>query len=206
MNRRLALALLLATPALARAQALVSNAEGLRLSSQGQQLILSGVDGTELRRWPVADVRGRRTTVQALRDASARRSFIVVLSGLAELWEIAYDPSAAPVYEGLVHDYRMGEGIASPGYLTPRRMPLDAPIGAIFFDPRMPWLLAEQGGQLVVLHLDVRRRIASLGAADIGSARLLQREGQWLLSLDRGEGQVLFDTRRWQPVQAVSAY
>ncbi|MBT9455260.1 MAG: hypothetical protein IV097_01430 [Burkholderiaceae bacterium] len=206
MNRRLVLALLLAAPALAHAQALVSNAEGLRLVAEGQQLILSGADGTELRRWPVADVRGRRGIVQALRDASARRSFIVVLSGLAELWEIAYDPAAAPVYEGLVHDYRMGEGIASPGYLTPRRMPLDAPIGAIFFDPRMPWLLAEQGGQLVVLHLDVRRRIASLGAADIGSARLLQREGQWLLSLDRGEGQVLFDTRRWQPVQAVSAY
>jgi len=203
VNRRLALALFLAAPALARAQVRVSNAEGLRLCTQGQQLVLNGADGAELRRWPVADARGRRGTVQALRDASARRSFIVVLRGLAELWEIAYDPAAAPVYEGLVHDYRMGEGIASPGYLTPRRMPLDAPIGAIFFDPRMPWLLAEQGGQLVVLHLDVRRRIASLGPADIGSARLLQRDGHWLLGLDRDDGLVLFDIRRWQPVDAV---
>lgn len=190
-------------PGFAGAQALVSHAEGLRLSVEGQFLILAGADGHELRRWPLADADGRPGRVLALREAGARRSFIVVFEGLAELWEISYDPAAEPLYEGLVHDYRMGEGLAQPGYLARRRMRLDAPLTDIFFDARMPWLLARQGGQLVVLHLDVRRRIAQLGPAALDSAALLQRDGRWLLCLRRGEQRLCLDTLRWRAVEPV---
>ncbi len=44
----------------------------------------------------------------------ARRSFVIVFEPLAELWELSTDPQAAPIFDGLVHDYHQGEAIASP--------------------------------------------------------------------------------------------
>ena len=38
-----------------------------------------------------------------------------------ELWEISYDPAAEPIHDGYVHDYRMGESIAKPGFQGVRR-------------------------------------------------------------------------------------
>lgn len=176
------------------------NAQGLSLSEEGQVLTLRQADGRALRRWPLRDLRGHSGGVLAMRDASARRSFIVALQGLPELREIAYDPAAPPLFEGLVHDYRMAEAIGEPGYLARRRIQLEAPLSALFFDPRMPWLLARQGEQTVVLHLDVRRQVANLGAARVDTAVLLRHEGRWLLNLDEAGAQIWLDTQHWQAV------
>ena len=67
-------------------------------------------------------------------DATPRNSFVVALKDIPELWEISYDPQAAPLYDGLVHDYKMGEAIAKPGFLGVRRTPLDEPLDDFFFD------------------------------------------------------------------------
>jgi hypothetical protein len=72
--------------------------------------------------------------VSAVYDAQPRRSFVVALKDIPEVWEISYDPKAEPIYDGLVHDYKMGEAIAKPGYLGVRRTPLDEPLDDFFFD------------------------------------------------------------------------
>ena len=43
-------------------------------------------------------------------DATPRESFVVALKDIPELWEISLRPQAPPIYDGLVHDYKMGEG------------------------------------------------------------------------------------------------
>ena len=53
--------------------------------------------------------------VSAVYDATPRQSFVVALKDLPELWEISYDPKAEPIYDGLVHDYKMGEGVPKRG-------------------------------------------------------------------------------------------
>ena len=58
----------------------------------------------------------------------------MALKDIPELWEISYDPKAEPIYDGLVHDYKMGEAIAKPGFLGVRRTPLDEPLDDFFFD------------------------------------------------------------------------
>ena len=68
--------------------------------------------------------------VAAVADAAPRRSFVVVMQDIPEIWEISYDPQAEPIYQGLVHDYRLREGIAEPGFLNPRRTRLAAPLRA----------------------------------------------------------------------------
>jgi hypothetical protein len=78
--------------------------------------------------------RQEASRVSAVYDATPRRSFVVALKDMPELWEISYDPKAEPIYDGLVHDYKMGEAIAKPGFQGVRRTPLDEPLDDFFFD------------------------------------------------------------------------
>jgi hypothetical protein len=176
-------------------------AAGLRLQAgQGQLQLLEDASGMPLRRWTLQDRRGQRAEgVVVLLHARQRLSFIVVLAGLHELWEISHDPEAEPVFAGLVHDYRMGEGLAEPGYLALRRTPLDAPLSAALLIDGQPWLVAQQGTDAVLIHLDARRVIARVPAVDALSARLqFTPDGARVLVFGEGTQQRRLDTRRWQ--------
>lgn len=173
---------------------------GFLLLAQPGQLSLSDSEGRLLKRWPVTDAQGRTGSVRALLSLPSRRSVAVLLEGLAELWEISLDPAAEPLYRGLVHDYRMGEGLAEPGYLGLRRTPLARPLSQLRQLGREDWLLGQQGPDAVVVHLNVRRPIAVLPAVDIAQARLIERGGRLVLALDSAEPPRLMDIRRWQPL------
>lgn len=145
---------------------------GLALSADGQWLLaahgaaltLFDRDLQPVRRYPGASLDGKVTSsVAAVFHAAARRSFVVAFDTLPELWEISYDRAAPPIFDGLVHDYRMGEAIASSGFLGVRRTPLEEPFTALTLDASHRQVLgAAAGGTLAVLNLDVRRRIARL--------------------------------------------
>jgi hypothetical protein len=92
----------------------------------------------------------------------ARRSFVIAFDTLLELWELSVDTQAPPVHDGLVHDWRMGEAIAAPGFLGVRRAPLAAPVRALAADARGgPYVLARSAdGEWLLINLDVRRAIA----------------------------------------------
>lgn len=163
-------------------------------------LSLSDSEGRLLKRWPVLDAQGRAGSVRALLSLPSRRSVAVLLEGLAELWEISLDPNAEPLFRGLVHDYRMGEGLAEPGYLGLRRTPLARPLTQLRQLGHEDWLLGQQGPDAVIVHLNVRRPIAVLRAVDIAQARLIERENRLVLALDSAEPPRLVDIRRWQPL------
>jgi hypothetical protein len=129
---------------------------GLTLQVQGAWVQVVDGQGQRLRRWSAP-----HGVVTALVHP-ARRSFLVAPRGLAQLWEVALDPQAPPLYEGLVHDYRMGEGLARPGYLGLRRMLLPRPLQAVCGCGDRPYLRvwdSDPAGS-AVLQLDVRRIIA----------------------------------------------
>lgn len=92
----------------------------------------------------------------------ARRSFVIAFDGLNELWELSVDPGAPPLFDGLVHDYRMGEAIASPGFLGVRRTRLDAAPRSLGADARGAAYVAATvaDGSRLIVNLDVRRVIA----------------------------------------------
>lgn len=148
---------------------------GLALSGDGQWLLaahgaaltLFDRDLQPVRRYPAASLDGKLSSrVAAVFHAAARRSFVVAFETLPELWELSYDRAAPPIFDGLVHDYRMGEAIASSGFLGVRRTPLEAPFTALALDASHRQVFgADAGGALTVLNLDVRRRIARLPAA-----------------------------------------
>lgn len=190
----------------ASAHALAASPDGRHAAAaHGQALSIVESGAGVLRR-----LEGRQLGGAAQARASAvfslpqRRSFVVAWPALRELWELALDPQAAPVFDGLVHDYRMGEAIASPGFLHPRRTRLDAAFPDLRrADWRVPWLAGTVSDGVAIVHLDVRRQIAMLPCrvprpelaalhADGGALR-------WWLPVD-GRRVLVVDPQRWRVV------
>jgi hypothetical protein len=147
------------------------------------------------------------SAVAAIRYLPARRSFVISFETLPELWELSIDPQAAPIFDGLVHDYRMAEAVADPGYLGARRTRLDAPLRELAVDDSGAYVVGRTAAApagLATLHLvqlDVRRIIGRFtvgGDPDLAATQTLQRGSDKLLRIpDRKGGVSTFvDLRR----------
>ncbi|AWI52934.1 cytochrome C oxidase Cbb3 [Aquabacterium olei] len=181
-------------------------------------VVLFDADLNLVKTLPAASLDGRVTSrVSAVYDAAPRRSFIVAMKDLPELWEVSYDAKAEPVHDGLVHDYRMGEAIAKPGFLTPRRTPLSQPLDDFFFDPGYRHVLgtgravggeASVAAAAQVINLDARSRVATLplgGMPHLGSGIALQHQGRAVLatpSLDQPVISVI-DMKAWTVMRQI---
>ena len=155
--------------------------------------------------------------VSAVYDAAPRKSFIVALKDIPEVWEISYDPQAKPIHDGLVHDYRMGEAIAKPGYQGVRRTPLDEPLDDFFFDQGYQHVLgsarpkagAQDGAPTAqVVNLDARRKIADLpiaGMPHLGSGITFAWNGTTVLASPNLQGGAIdvIDMRTWRTVKTI---
>jgi hypothetical protein len=174
------------------------------LAAHGQALSLVDARGRVQRRWSGHDLAQRtQGTASAIRHLPQRRSFVIAWPTLGELWELQLDPAAPPVFDGLVHDHRMGEGLAAPGFLGLRRTLLGEPMPSLgFSDARVAWVAGRAAEQVVVVHLDVRRRIAAFAHADArvhGAALVCDGAAlQWWLPV--GDAVHAIDPQRWQPI------
>ena len=163
-----------------------------------------------LRLIPARTLKGDASSrVAAVYDAPPRRSFIVGLKDVAEIWEVSYDPDAKPIFDGYVHDYKMGEAMALPGFLNPRRTALDTPLDDFFFTQDYANVVgASREGRGEVVNLDVRRAIATLdlpGMPHLGSGISWMRDGRRVVaSTHLKEGRVsVIDLQRWQTVATI---
>ena len=154
------------------------NSRNIAISRDGKHLavanylprsltILSTADLSVQRVFDVIAKDGTPSRVSAVYQAPQRDSFILALKDAAEIWEIATDPDAPPVYEGLVHSHEKGmvEGVASSeGLFALRRIETAEPIDDFFFTPDYRNLIgaARDGKRGVVVNLNVGREIAEL--------------------------------------------
>jgi DNA-binding beta-propeller fold protein YncE len=173
-------------------------------------VILDAADLSVLRVIPVQDKDGRTSRVSAVYDAKPRKSFVVALKDIAEIWEISYDPKAEPVYEGLVHDYRMNEGLAVPGMFTPRRTGLEEILDDFFFDQSYAYVIgaARDGGKGQVVNLDVRRKIADVelpGLPHLGSGITWEMDGRTVMATPNLKAGVVsvIDMKTWKLVKQI---
>lgn len=156
-----------------------------RARAAGDALVVDDLAaGGPARTLPLRALDGRGPgRVTAILHAPRRRSFVVIVDGLPErpeLWEVSHDTRAEPIYDGFVHDYKMGEGIAIPGFLNPRRSRLDGALRDPLLGPADAYVLArapdlpDGRAVLQVWQLDVRRRIGERVLAsepDLAQAR-----------------------------------
>lgn len=147
--------------------------------------------------------------VSAVYDAAPRKSFVVALKDLPEIWEISYDPKAAPI-EDLRHP-----GKTRPGFHGVRRTLLDEPLDDFFFDtpyrhvmgatrPRSDGLPSAQ-----VVDLDQRARVATLplpGMPHLGSGITFDWEGRRVMaSPNLKDGVVsVIDMQTWKTVKQIN--
>ena len=150
-----------------------------------------------------------RSRLSAVYDAAPRKSFIIGLKDLPEIWEVSYDPAAPPIHDGYVHDYKMGEAIATPGFLNPRRTQLEGVLDDFFFTQDYAHVVgASREGRGQVVNLDVRRTIARLdlpGMPHLGSGISWLRDGQRVVaSTNLKDAQVsVIDLKDWRTVATV---
>ena len=171
-------------------------AQGFRLEGRDNTLLIYDVAAKrELKRIPAAEVNGARLSqVSAIHFSEKRRSFVVSFDRLPEIWEVSIDPKAPDIHQGLVHDFRMGESVPERGFLGVRRTRLDAAVPAIALDASGAYATGCRAdspiGQctLVLVHLDVRRKIAQFslaGIPDRARANDVRRAGRpWLDLVD----------------------
>jgi len=148
--------------------------------------------------------------VSAVYDAAPRRSFVVALKDLPELWEISYDPGAEALPAGLIHDFRMQEGAFVPGFLNPRRTRLEEVLDDFFFTPDYNQVVGAQrdGRRGQVVHLDVRRAIATLelpGLPHLGSGITWERDGRRVMATPNLRDGVVtvLDVATWKTLKQV---
>jgi DNA-binding beta-propeller fold protein YncE len=159
---------------------------------------------------PAIGEKGMSSRVSAVYDAAPRKSFIVALKDIPEVWEIPYDPKHEPIYRGYVHDYKMGEGIAEQGPFPVRRIKLDDYLDDFFFDPPYNNLIGAaregKGGQVV--SLIVGRKIADValpGLPHLGSGITWEYNGTPVLATPNlREGVVsVIDMSNWKTLKRI---
>lgn len=178
-------------------------------------LVLLDGDLNLIKSIPATTLDGKQSSrVSAVYDATPRNSFIAALKDIPEIWEISYSEDVAPIYDGLVHDFRMKEGIARDGYLNPRRTPLENVLDDFFFDQEYAHVMgASREGVGQVVNLDIRRKIGDLaldGMPHLGSGvtwRWEDADGQErsvMASTNLKAGEVtVVDMRDWKVIKRI---
>ena len=148
--------------------------------------------------------------MSAVYDAAPRKSFIAALKDIPEVWEITYDPNAEPVYQGLVHDFRMGEGLAEKGPFPVRRIRLDDYLDDFFFDQSYEHLVgaARAGKNGQVVNLYIRRKIADVdlpGLPHLGSGITWEYQGKPVLATPNLKEAAIsiIDMKEWKTIKRI---
>ena len=200
------------------------NSRNIAISADGKHLavanylpmtlsLLSTDDLSVERVMPVVGKDGTPSRVSAVYQAPQRRSFILALKDTPEIWEVATDPEAEPVYEGFVHSREKGmiEAIASSeGLFARRRIEITEPLDDFFFTDDYRHLIgaARNTERGVVVNLNVGREVAELplpGMPHLGSGISWEREGRRVMATPHlKEGMLsVIDTETWQVIQTI---
>ncbi len=171
-------------------------------------VLLNAGDLTPLKVIPAFDKAGTSASrVSAVYQAAPRETFVVALKDVAEMWEISYAEDPPPVFTGLVHSYEKGmvEALAKDEDFPIRRIELSQPLDDFFFTPSYSQVIgsARDSDRSVVVHLDVRREIATLplpGLPHLGSGISWLRDGRRVMATPHlKEAAVsIIDMKSWQ--------
>ena len=152
--------------------------------------------------------------ISAVYQAPQRKSFILALKDAPEIWEVATDVDADPVYEGFVHSREKGmvEGIpSSEGLFARRRIVTGEAIDDFFFTPDYRFLVgaARDGDRGVVVNLNVGREVAELplpGMPHLGSGISWLRDGRRVMATPHlREGKLsVIDTESWDVIATIA--
>jgi len=173
-------------------------------------VILDAKDLSPIKVIPVKDKKGKSSRVSAVYSAPPRNSFIAALKDIPEVWEIYYNDKHAPIYKGLVHDYRYKEGLEDKQAFPIRRILLDDYLDDFQFDQSYTHLMGAarnaKNGQ--VINLDIRRKVADLdltGLPHLGSGITWVYKGRTVMAtpnFKKAEISII-DMKTWKTIKRI---
>ena len=200
------------------------NSRNIAMSKDGKHLavanylphsltILSTADLSVEKIFDVEGKDGESSRVSAVYQAPQRDSFILALKDIPEIWEVATDPNAEPVYEGFVHSREkdMVEALpSSQGLFARRRIEVSEPLDDFFFTPDYRFLIgaARDSDRGVVVNLNVGRETHELplsGLPHLGSGISWQSQGRHVMATPhlREAKLSVIDVESWEVVHQI---
>ena len=176
-------------------------------------VVLNAEDLSPYRVIPVADEDGKTSRVSAVYNAQPRQSFIVAMKDIKEIWELSYDPEAAPIYGNFVHNYREGQVEAVVVDEQPfgiRRIKLDDYMDDFFFDQAYAEAMgaARNAKKGQVVNLDVKKKIADLELSSmphLGSGIIFDYKGREVMATPHLKENLVsvIDMETWKTVKRI---
>ena len=186
-------------------------------------VVLLDADLNFVKSIPTRNLAGDRTSrVSAVYDAAPRKSFVVALKDIAEIWEVSYDaPAAAKPSQKTKNRSRVDPKNANAtatavpaGFLEPQRTQLEDILDDFFFDDSYANVFGatrpdDKGvGKGQVVNLDARRKIADLdlpGMPHLGSGIAFTWKGHRVMATPTLKESVitLIDTQDWKTVASI---
>ncbi|MBK9346706.1 MAG: c-type cytochrome [Burkholderiales bacterium] len=174
---------------------------------------------------PTRNLAGDRSSrVSAVYDAAPRKSFVVALKDIAEIWELRYDtPVPTKAKPNTKTKIRPGVDakkanttvtVPPPGFLEPQRTQLEDILDDFFFDDSYAHVFGatrpdDKGvGKGQVVNLNARRKIADLdlpGMPHLGSGIAFTWKGRRVMATPNLKESVitLIDTQDWKTVASI---
>jgi cytochrome c553 len=168
-------------------------------------LVLLNADDLSLNTIVPVQSGAESSRVSAVYDATPRKSFILALKDLPEIWEIPYEAGKSG---GWQHDYRAGQAEGNPRF-TPRKIRLESPLDDFFFDQEYVFLMgASRSGGGAVIDLDLGRKVADLaldGMPHLGSGITWWRAEQQIMATPnlRKGALTVIDMKSWKAVDEI---
>jgi WD40 repeat protein len=174
-------------------------------------ILLDAGDLSPIKVIPAKSLQGKTSRVSAVYDASPRKSFVVALKDVPEMWEISYEDKPPSRFAGFGHSYEAGHEEALILDRFPvRRIELSGPLDDFFFDQpyRHVFGAARDGTHAVVVHMDVGREIATVplpGMPHLGSGITFDYGDRRVLATPHlKEGKVsVIDMKSWEVVKVI---
>jgi len=174
-------------------------------------VLLDAKDLAPIKNIPVVNEKGESSRVSAVYVAPPRNSFIAALKDFKEVWEIKYGDNPLPVYNGLMHDFQLEEGVArEKGSFPIQRIKLDDYLDDFFFDQSYTLMIGAsrnaKKGQVV--NLDARKKIAEVdlgGLPHLGSGITWKYQGHTVLAtpnLKKAEISII-DMTTWKTIKRI---
>ena len=134
--------------------------------------LLNASDFSLIKVIPIQEMDKQNNEIDFVFSAITRQSFIVGIGSSNQLLEILYEDNPLPVYNGVMHDYRLGEGLVRDQSYFPVRIIKPAsktsiPISSYYFYSIKGLLFIARDKTIEVIQLDARQTIATIILVDI---------------------------------------
>jgi len=174
-------------------------------------VMLDTADLKPIKITPIKSLQGKSSRVSAVYTAYPRKSFVVALKDVPEMWEVSYEDDPPARFAGFVHSFEKDhEEAVVTAQFPVRRIELSGPLDDFFFDQayRQVFGASRDGTQAVVVHMDVGREIAQVplpGMPHLGSGITFDYQGRRVLATPHlKEGKVsVIDMKNWEVVKVI---